>query len=95
MSDEDDEYGINNRAGERANAYMVVESSKLTPLLVALSAVSLLIAGLGLGVAFWALSYADKARMESRLLQVKVEGFENALYARGINPNPHLPGQPE
>ncbi len=84
---------VHNQAGERANAYMVVESSKLTPLLVALAAVGLFVAGIALGVGFWALSYADKARMESRILQVKVEGFENALHAKGINPNPHLPGE--
>lgn len=53
------------------------------------------VAGLALGVALWSLSYADKARMESRLLQVKVEGFEKALWAARIDPNPHLPGQPE
>ena len=51
--------------------------------------------GLSLGVACWALSYADKARMEARVLQVKVEGFENALHAHGLDPHPHLKGQPE
>lgn len=86
---------VSNYAGERANAYMVVESSKFAPLLVALAAFSMLVAGVSLGVAFWALSYADKARMESRILQIKVEGFENALWAAKIDPNPHLPGQPE
>ncbi len=86
---------VHNRADGRSNAYMVVESSKFAPLLVALSAVGLFVAGISLGVAFWALSYADKARMEARILQVKVEGFENALHARGINPNPHLIGEPE
>lgn len=84
---------VHNQAGERANAYMVVESSKLAPLLVALSAVALLIAGTALGIGLWALSYADKARMEARILQVKVEGFENALHAQGIDPDPHLRGQ--
>lgn len=53
------------------------------------------VAGLALGFALWALSYADKARMEARILQVKVEGFENALHARGIDPNPHLKGEPQ
>ncbi len=84
---------IHNNAGERANAYMSIESNRLAPLLVALAAVGLFVAGISLGVGFWALSYADKARMESRILQVKVEGFENALHAKGIDPNPHLPGE--
>jgi hypothetical protein len=84
---------VHNRASERSNAYMVVGDSKLVPLLVALSSVGLVLAGLATGVAFWALSYADKARMEARILQVKVEGFENALHAQGIDPAPHLRGQ--
>lgn len=93
METEYDDPPYSNRAGERANAYMVVESSKLAPLLVALASVALLTAGIALGIGLWALSYADKARMESRLLQVKVEGFENALHAQGIDPDPHLRGQ--
>lgn len=72
-----------------------VESSRLLPVIIALASLALLVAGLSLGIAGWALSYADKARMESRILQVKVEGFENALHAQGIDPNPHLKGQPE
>lgn len=84
---------VHNHAAERANAYMVVESSKLTPLLVALTSCGLVLAGLGVGLSCWALSYADKARMEARVLQIKVEGFENALHAQGINPNPHLKGE--
>lgn len=93
---ESDEPGwVHNQAGERANAYMVVESSKLAPLLVSLAAMALLLAGLGVGLSCWALSYADKARMEARILQVKVEGFEKALWAAKIDPSPHLPGQPE
>lgn len=74
---------------------MLVESSRLVPVLVVFAGLGLVLAGLSLGVALWALSYADKARMESRLLQVKVEGFEKALWAARIDPNPHLPGQPE
>jgi hypothetical protein len=86
---------VHQQGAERANTYMAIESTRFAPLLVALSAVGLFVAGLSLGVAFWALSYADKARMESRLLQVKVEGFEKALWAAKIDPNPHLSGQPE
>lgn len=84
---------VHQTGAERANTYMVVESSKLAPLLVALAACGLVLAGLATGVAFWALSYADKARMEARVLQIKVEGFENALHAARLNPNPHLPGE--
>jgi hypothetical protein len=87
-------YWVHNEGAERGNTYMAIESSKFAPLLVALSAVGLFVAGLSLGVAFWSLSYADKARMEARILQVKVEGFESALHAARIDSNPHLPGQP-
>jgi hypothetical protein len=86
---------VHQQGAERANTYMAIESTRFAPLLVALSAVGLFVAGISLGVAFWALSYADKARMESRVLQIKVEGFENALWAAKIDPNPHLSGQPE
>ncbi len=79
----------------RSAQIVQIETSRLTPLLVAISACGMVLAGLGLGVGLWALSYADKARMESRLPQVKVEGFEKALWAAKIDPNPHLPGQPE
>lgn len=84
---------VHQSGAERGNTYMAIEQSRAMPLLVALTCISLLVAGLGLGVGLWALSYADKARMESRLLQVKVEGFENALHAAHLDPNPHLPGQ--
>lgn len=77
---------------DRQSAQIIqVESTRLMPLVVVLCVLT----GLSMGLALWALSYADKARMESRLLQVKVEGFEKALWAARIDPNPHLPGQPE
>lgn len=92
----DDDYGSQSpRNATRGAQITNYENNKLVPLLVALSAVSLFVAGLAAGIALWSLSYADKARMESRLLQVKVEGFEKALWAAKIDPNPHLPGQPE
>jgi hypothetical protein len=70
-----------------------VESHKLIPTLIALAIVNALIAGVALGIALWALSYADKARMEARVEQVKTEGFYRALIAAGIDPNPHVKGE--
>lgn len=87
------DYAVRARNDRRSAQVIQVESSRLIPLLISLAAMGLVLAGLATGVAFWALSYADKARMEARLLQVKVEGFENALHARGIDPNPHLKGE--
>lgn len=79
------------RNSHRSAQVVQIESTRLLPLIVVLC----VLVGLSLGVACWALAYADKARMESRILQVKVEGFENALHAHGIDPNPHLPGEPK
>lgn len=70
-----------------------IESNKLIPTLIAISIMNALIAGLSLGIAFWALSWADKARMEARVEQVKTEGFYRALIAAGIDPNPHVEGE--
>jgi hypothetical protein len=84
---------IEQRNAVRGAQVIQVESSRLMPLLVSLAAMGLVLSGLGVGIGCWALSYADKARMEARILQVKVEGFENALHAQGIDPNPHLPGE--
>lgn len=77
--------------GGNAASASVGSSVLLNPLIALLC----VLVGLSLGVSMWALSYADKARMEARILQVKVEGFENALHAHGIDPDPHLRGQPE
>lgn len=86
----DDEPPFIHQRNARQGAQVIqVESTKALPLIVTLC----VLVGLALGVSFWALSYADKARMESRILQVKVEGFENAMHAHGLNPNPHLPGE--
>ncbi len=88
-----DTFDIEQRNAPQGAQVIQLESSRLVPVLVALAAMGLVLSGLALGVGFWALSYADKARMESRVLQVKVEGFENALHAQGIDPDPHLRGQ--
>lgn len=77
------------RDGGNAASAHIGSSVLVLPLMIVLC----VLVGLSLGVAFWALSYADKARMEARILQVKVEGFENALHAHGIDTNPHLPGE--
>jgi hypothetical protein len=86
-------HGVLRAVGGSAAQVNHVESNRLVPLLVCLASIGLFTAGLSLGVAFWSLSYSDKARMEARVLQVKVEGFENALHARGIDTNPHLKGE--
>jgi hypothetical protein len=90
-----DTVDIEQRNAPQGAQVIQLESSRLVPVLVVFAGLGLLTAGLSLGVAFWSLSYSDKARMEARVLQVKVEGFENALHARGIDPNPHLKGEPE
>ena len=81
---------VHGEQGERSAQIIHVETSRMMPIMI----VVCVLVGLSLGVSAWALSYADKARMEARILQVKVEGFENALHAQGIDPNPHLKGEP-
>ncbi len=97
MSDETeyDTPDIEQRNAPQGAQVIQLESSRLVPVLVALAAMGLVMSGLALGVALWARDDADQARMEARLLQVKVEGFEKALWAADIDPNPHLKGQTE
>jgi hypothetical protein len=54
-----------------------------------------ILAGIAVMGTAWAIHSANQSRMETRLLQVKVEGFENALWAAKIDPTPHLKGQPD
>ncbi len=84
---------VHNQAGERANAYMVVNDGKLVPLLVALCACGLALAGLSTGLAFWALSRADTAEKQALIAKLRTEGFTRALIAKGIDPYPHLEGE--
>lgn len=81
---------VHNSAGGRSNAYMVVESSKLAPLLVALAAISLLVAGFAFGLSCWALDRADTAERQALVAKMRTEGFTRALIAKGIDPYPHL-----
>jgi hypothetical protein len=84
---------VHQRGAERANTYMAIESSKLTPLLVALSAVGLVLAGLATGVAFWAIDRADAAERQALIAKMRTEGFTRALIAKGIDPYPHIEGE--
>lgn len=85
---------VHNRASGRSNAYMAVESNKLVPLLVALCACGLALAGLATGMAFWALSRSDTAEKQALIAKLRTEGFTRALIAKGIDPYPHLEGEP-
>jgi hypothetical protein len=62
---------------------------------MALMVVLCVLSGMALMGAAWAILDSRNSRMETRLLQVKVEGFENALWAAKIDPTPHLKGQHE
>lgn len=97
MSREPLDYPIGRQDADSASQIIQVESSKLTPLLVALSAVSLLISGLALGVGWWSTaSYSrdyKELERENRLLQLKVDEFRIALLNAHIDPNPHVEGE--
>ena len=77
----------------RSASIQTVESNRLVPTLVALCAVGLVLAGLALGVAFWALREADRAQMRADLLQLEVESFKNVLHAARLPTSAHLPGE--
>ncbi len=78
--------------GEGSQATVsIVETSKLLPWLMLVC----IIAGLSLGISFWAKSDADRAseqwaqsyktlERENRLLQLEVDGFKVALDKAGI-----------
>jgi hypothetical protein len=91
---DDEPAWVHNEAGERANAYMVVGDTKLAPLLVALAAVGLALAGLSFGLACWALDRADQAERQAVIAKMRTEGFTRALIAKGIDPYPHIEGEP-
>jgi hypothetical protein len=82
---------------DSASQIIQVESSKLTPLLVALAALALLTAGIALGISLvgvqsYSRDYKELER-ENRLLQLKVDEFRIALMNANIDPNPHLDGE--
>jgi hypothetical protein len=86
-------YSIDADADNRSAQVVQVESSRLTPLLVALAAVALLISGLSLGVSWWATTAYREMERENRLLQLKVDEFRMALLNARIDPNPHVEGE--
>jgi hypothetical protein len=84
---------VHQQGAERANTYMAIESTRFAPLLVALSTVGLFVAGLALGVAFWALGEAGRAQQRADLAQLEVESFKNVLHAAHLPTSAHLPGE--
>lgn len=84
---------VHNEAGERANAYMVVEQSRMAPLLVTIACCSMLVAGVSLGFALKASAESEAARRQARASEMRVEGFTRALIAHNIDPYPHIKGE--
>jgi hypothetical protein len=78
---------------DSASQIIQVESSKLTPLLVALAALAMLTAGVALGISVvgvqsYSRDYKELER-ENRLLQLKVDDMRVALNSQGIATNKH------
>jgi F0F1-type ATP synthase membrane subunit c/vacuolar-type H+-ATPase subunit K len=84
---------VHNQGAERANTYMVVEQSKALPLLVALTCMAMLVAGIAVGLAISARHDADAATSQARRSELRVEGFTRALIAHNIDPYPHIRGE--
>lgn len=87
------DYAVRARNGGKSAQVIQVESSRLVPLLVAIAACGLVLAGLATGVAFWALSRADSAERQAVIAKLRTEGFTRALLAKGIDPYPHIEGE--
>jgi hypothetical protein len=84
---------IEQRNAPQGAQVIQLESSRLVPVLVALSAIGLVLAGLALGVAFWARDEARRAEMRADQLQLEVESFKNVLHAAHLPTAAHLPGE--
>ncbi len=97
METENDYPYIGRQDADSASQIIQVESSKLTPLLVALAALAMLTAGVALGISVvgvqnYSRDYKELER-ENRVLQLKVDEFRMALIAANIDPNPHAEGE--
>ncbi len=93
MAADFDPYGIEQSNATQGAQVLQVESNRLVPLLVALSALSLLAAGIALGFALKASAESEAARRQARASELRVEGFTRALIAHDINPYPHIKGE--
>ena len=87
------DYPMRQNTRGRSAAIWQVESNKLTPMLVVLAAFALLLAGIALGVSWWATNSYRELERENRLLQLKVDEFRMALINARIDPNPHVEGE--
>jgi hypothetical protein len=85
--------GIDATNDGRSAQVIQVESSRLMPLLIALAALSMLVAGIAVGFAIVAMHDADIATRQALSDKMRVEGFTRALIAHGIDPYPHVKGE--
>jgi hypothetical protein len=79
--------------GGNAASASIGNSVLLLPILIAITCLSMLIAGISLGFALKASADADAARRQARASEMRVEGFTRALIAHNIDPYPHVKGE--
>lgn len=85
--------GISQRNAQQGAQVLMVESSRLVPLLIAIAAIAMLAAGVALGLALKASAESDAASRKARASEMRVEGFTRALIAHDIDPYPHIKGE--
>jgi hypothetical protein len=79
---------------DSASQIIQVESSRLVPLLVALSFLGVVCGALGLAYGIIASERAKAAETRSTVAIMRTEGFTRALIAEKIDPYPHMQGEP-
>lgn len=79
--------------GERSAQLIQVESSRLTPILLAMTLVAVLVAGMAYVKAEAATERAAYAEERADLAQLEVESFKNVLHAYKLPTTVHLPGE--
>lgn len=93
MTNEFDPY-MENIADNRSAQVVMVESSRLIPLLVALSFISVICGAVGVAYGITASERAKAAETRSTVAIMRTEGFTRALIAQKIDPYPHMQGEP-
>lgn len=82
---------VSNRRYSPSASVRMGESHITLPILAAICVMS----GASLVGSLWAVSEAQKAEREARILKINVDGYEKALALHGIDPTGHLPGEPK
>ena len=93
METEYDTPDIEQRNAPQGAQVIQIESTRLVPVLIAITAIASILSGIALGFALKASAESDSARRQARASEMRVEGFTRALIAHNIDPYPHIQGE--